>query len=162
MIGYGTALSDDPQLTARRWEGPQPLRVVLDQRLHLPDHLRVFQSDAPTSIVNETKEDQKGHLRWVRLPFNERLLPGLLERLHEKGHISLIVEGGAQLLQSFINLRLFDEIRMFQADAALSEGIPAPHFDQAHLIAETELGNDRLMVFTNALTLWPYADGMSI
>jgi diaminohydroxyphosphoribosylaminopyrimidine deaminase/5-amino-6-(5-phosphoribosylamino)uracil reductase len=81
MVGATTALTDNPQLTARMWSGRQPLRIVLDQRLQLPSTHHLFNNAAATWVVNGQKETMHGNVHWVKLPFDSALLPQLFRRL---------------------------------------------------------------------------------
>lgn len=162
MIGHKTALSDDPQLTARYWSGKQPLRIVLDKNLVLPHHLQVFNADAQTWVINEKKSAVEGHITYVQLPFDEILLTRITEKLHEANILSLIVEGGAALLQSFIESRLWDEARVFTSDNLLPEGIAAPTLKNAHPAYHTDLANDRLHLYINNESKYKYPGGLPL
>jgi diaminohydroxyphosphoribosylaminopyrimidine deaminase/5-amino-6-(5-phosphoribosylamino)uracil reductase len=161
MVGYNTALNDDPQLTSRLWPGRQPLRIVLDEQLQLPKTLRVFDNAAPTWIINAQEEAVKDNTRFVQLPFDD-LLPALLQKLRQASILSLVVEGGAQLLQSFITVGLWDEVRVFTANADMPDGIPAPLLANATKAFDTPLGSDVLHVYTNNDSSYPYVAGMSL
>lgn len=162
MVGHATALADDPQLTARLWQGLQPLRIVLDKDLKLPHTLALFHADANTWIINRHKEAAEGHIHYVQIPFYEKMLPQLLERLYEAGRLSLIVEGGAALLQSFIAAGLWDEARVFHTPAVLPDGLPAPQLTGAAAAFSTALETDMLSVYTNIHTSYLYVAGMAL
>lgn len=161
MVGHNTALGDDPQLTSRLWPGKQPLRMVLDKDLRLPNTLRVFDDEASTWIINSQKEGKKGSSSYVKLPF-DNLLPALMKKLHEARILSLIVEGGAHLLQSFVEAGLWDEARIFSANADLYQGIAAPLLPHATKAFEAPVGSDVLHVYTNSNGSFPYVAGMSL
>ena len=100
MVGTGTALIDDPELTARKPDGSlydaQPLRVVLGER-ELPSELRVFNEDAETVFL----KTQSIH--------------GALSELYEKGIKHVLVEGGPTLASRFVQLDLVDEFVIYLA-----------------------------------------------
>lgn len=148
LVGTTTALSDNPRLTTRLWPGRQPLRLVLDRRLSLPPDLHLFSSEADTWLINEQKETETGNPRYLRVPFDETLLPGILHRLYLDGRTSLIVEGGARLLESFIAQGLWDEARVFHAPVTLEDGITAPVLTQSARQELVALGTDRLELYT--------------
>lgn len=162
LIGHKTALADDPQLTAREWIGIQPLRIVLDRNLGLPHSLQVFNEDAPTWVINEKKEEVQGHITYVKLAFDEIMLTRITEKLHEANILSLIVEGGAALLQSFIELHLWDEARVFTSENMLPEGITAPTLKNATQVYRTESGHDMLHVYTNNGSKYKYVEGLPL
>jgi diaminohydroxyphosphoribosylaminopyrimidine deaminase/5-amino-6-(5-phosphoribosylamino)uracil reductase len=104
LVGTGTVLADDPELTARKSDGSyyetQPLRVVLGES-ELPAELRVFNSAAET------------------LRLKTRSLPTALAQLHERGIKHLLVEGGPQLVSNFFAYDLVDEVLIYQAPVLL-------------------------------------------
>ncbi len=157
MVGYNTALADNPQLTARLWEGPQPLRVVLDKELKLPESHHLLDDSMPTWIVNE--EERTATTSRVRLRFDESLLPALLERLKAQGKNSLFVEGGAQLINSFIAAGLWDEARVFTTPKTLGDGIPAPIVKGARLASDSAVGDDALRLWQPLSRRYPYPAG---
>src|ERR1043165_7220389 len=101
MVGYNTALADNPQLTARSWPGKQPLRIVLDRQLGLPITHYLLGDSTETWIINEREEQLNDLTSRIQIAFNQNLLPTLLNRLKAANKTSLFVEGGARLLQSF-------------------------------------------------------------
>jgi diaminohydroxyphosphoribosylaminopyrimidine deaminase/5-amino-6-(5-phosphoribosylamino)uracil reductase len=159
MVGYNTALHDDPQLTARLWKGKQPLRIVLDKQLQLPSTLRLFDGEADTWVVNEQREELRGSISYKKLSF-DNLLPGLMAELHSAAKLSVIVEGGAHLLNSFIAAGLWDEARVFIADKDLEEGIAAPLLNTADMAQQQELGADTLQLFVNGRSAYRFVNGM--
>ncbi len=161
MVGYRTALNDNPRLTARLWQGPQPLRIVLDRQLQLPAAIHLFNEEAPTWIINELRSSQDGNIRYLQLPFNDNLLPSLLQELYTHNKLSLLVEGGATLLQSFITSNLWNEARIFTASHTLSAGIAAPVLQNAKPLWQTQLADDKLQVFAHQHMLFSGVEARS-
>lgn len=162
MVGYNTALNDDPLLTSRLWPGKQPLRIVLDKKLSLPRSLNLFNKDAATWIINAYETGKEDHVEMVQLDFEGDILPQLLQKLHAANILSLIVEGGAQLLQSFIDAGLWDEARIFVADINIFDGIPAPVLTQSHKAFGTPLDTDALHVYVNNNSAYDYTTRMEL
>jgi diaminohydroxyphosphoribosylaminopyrimidine deaminase/5-amino-6-(5-phosphoribosylamino)uracil reductase len=111
MVGAGTAITDDPELTVRLdgWTGPQPRPVVVAGRRDLPDSLRAIQRDA---LV-------------YRAPAGADL-DAALRDLPDHGILSVLVEGGPTLATSLLNDGLVDEVVWYVAGAVgLGVGIPA-------------------------------------
>lgn len=162
LVGTKTALNDDPQLTARLWDGRQPLRIVIDRTLSLPHSLRLFNDDAPTWIINSTRDDEDGHLKYIALDFSGNMLQQLLTRLHEANILSLIVEGGAELLNSFIREGLWDEARIFETENVLQEGVPAPLLSAATKAFSTPIASDMLHVYVHADSPYQYVKEMEL
>ena len=128
MVGAGTVEVDDPRLTVRPSPSPrQPVRIILDPRLRLHAGHRVFDPEGSVVICNVLKEGTEGHLRYLRLPPTEDLLPGMLQRLHDLGIQSVFVEGGRKLLEAFLKADAWDEIRRITArDKRIPGGYPEP------------------------------------
>ena len=162
MTGFTTALNDDPELTARLWEGKQPLRIVLDKSLALPGSHKLFNSAADTWIINQLKTGNDGSKYHIQLPFDEHLLQALMELLYDKGILSIIIEGGAVLLNAFININLWDEARIFTGETHLADGISAPELTNCQPAFSTSLGNDILHIFTNRNSEYSYVPHMEL
>ncbi|WP_455498958.1 bifunctional diaminohydroxyphosphoribosylaminopyrimidine deaminase/5-amino-6-(5-phosphoribosylamino)uracil reductase RibD [Coprobacter sp.] len=126
LIGSRTALSDNPSLTVRHWEGKNPQRLVIDRKLELPEDLRLFTDGYPTLVFTERLRQSENEVEYVTLDFSKSIIPELLQTLYARRIGSLIVEGGAVLLQSFIDAGYWDEIRIETAPVELNNGIPAP------------------------------------
>jgi len=162
MVGATTALNDDPRLTARLWEGKQPLRIVLDRKLQIPHTHHIFDKAAATWIVNDHTETLEGNVHLIQLVFDHSLLSQLMQRLHDAKILSLIVEGGAKLLNSFIDNGLWDEARIFTGNTIIEDGIPAPFLKDEAPAFDSIIGGDTLQVFTNKSTHYPYIQGMEL
>jgi GTP cyclohydrolase II len=118
LVGIGTVLADDPQLTVRLYEGRSPQPVVVDSRLRTPPTARLFSAQRPAWIAatQDADERRRGRLegsgaKVLRVPSwaNGWVdLPALLERLREQGIVHLMVEGGAKIITSFLRARLVD------------------------------------------------------
>ncbi len=154
LIGTNTAIIDNPNLDARFHFSPSPLRIVLDRQGKVDRKANVFNGKSPSLLVTE-KEQFDSNLRApkdlniLKLDFGEDLLPSLLSYLYEKKYQQLLVEGGGQLLHSFIAQNLWDEARVFKSPKCLLDGIPAPDMDQDLCIQKIQLLEDQLFVYKN-------------
>lgn len=150
MIGTNTARQDNPKLTNRLYFGKSPLRIVLDRKNELPESLHIFSDGLPTWQITEnlTRTFTNKNVIQIEVPFDQILLKNLLERLHEEKIGTLLVEGGAQLLQSFIDQNLWQEARVFEGNKYLTNGIVAPKIPVAPS-EEFEIENDILKIFHN-------------
>lgn len=126
MVGTRTAETDDPQLNVRLWFGKQPVRIVIDRQLKLHDSLRIFDNSQRTIVFNEIQNEQKGKTEWVKIQFGDDWLPRLLYKLYELNIQSVLVEGGAFLLNEFINSDLWDEARIITSEKIFRSGLKAP------------------------------------
>lgn len=126
LVGTRTALYDDPSLTVRYWSGKNPLRLVIDRRLELPENLRLFSDGNPTLVITEKIHEPSGNIEYLTVDFTKPIIPTLLQELFRRKISSLLVEGGAVLLQSFIDSDCWDEIRIEETPSELKNGVCAP------------------------------------
>lgn len=140
MVGAGTVLADNPALTTRLVAGPNPHRFVVEHLPFLSDEWQVFDSAAATTrlVISEGSISQQ--------------LPQVLENVHQQGIQSLLVEGGQQLLQAFLEAGLWDEIRLFKAPYSLGKGLSAPSINESYLIHSETVGIDQLNIYMNHLS----------
>jgi diaminohydroxyphosphoribosylaminopyrimidine deaminase / 5-amino-6-(5-phosphoribosylamino)uracil reductase len=125
LVGTKTAEHDDPQLNVRDWSGRDPLRLVIDKFLKLPHSLKLFNGNQRTMCFNVVKNEQRNNISFVRLD-EDKFLNQLIEYIYAEKIQSVIVEGGAQTLQSFIDAELWDEARVFVNSKCFENGIAAP------------------------------------
>lgn len=155
LVGRHTALLDDPSLDIRHWAGRSPLRLVIDKNGALPADLKIFDGTLPTVIYTACKKEigSGKNVEQVVLDFNEPLIPQILEHLHTVKVNSLLVEGGATLLQSFINASLWDEARVeMNPGLELGNGVVAPSLAPLLPYAEESLAGNRILKFNRLKT----------
>ena len=128
LVGTNTAEKDNPALTARLWEGNQPLRLLIDKTLRLKDSLKVFDDSAKTLVFTEKSKDNLGSTEYQTIDFSN-LHQDLMSELYKRNIHSVIIEGGRETLQSFIDANLWDEARVFVGEINLEKGISAPIFN---------------------------------
>ena len=148
MVGTNTALNDNPQLNVREIKGENPLRIVLDLNLRLPKTLNVFDGSSPTLVLNYQVSDQKEGVEYVKLDPNKKLTDQILEELYQRNIISMIIEGGAQLLNTFIDDNLWDETRVFVGDKYFEKGLKAPKINKEP-INSLQFDTDILTTYMN-------------
>ncbi len=148
MVGTETALHDDPELNVRHVLGRSPIRVVLDRSLRLPSTLNLFNGGIPTVVFTSKTASSKHNLDYIQIDFNANVLEQLLAHLYNMNVQSLLVEGGARVISSFIEAGLWDEARVFKSQKSWGEGIAAPHAE-VEPVSEEMVGEDRLQVFRN-------------
>jgi diaminohydroxyphosphoribosylaminopyrimidine deaminase/5-amino-6-(5-phosphoribosylamino)uracil reductase len=154
LVGTNTALLDNPALTTRSWAGPSPIRLVLDMNLRLPSSLRIFNEEAKTIIFNSAKHEEKGNLLYYQLKKEDNIIHQMMDALYKLNIQSILVEGGAKLLQSFIDEGLWDEARIISnnrlalADNQLvKDGLHAPFLKGAIKENEIKLESDSIEIF---------------
>lgn len=124
LIGRNTVVNDNPRLDTREVSGPSPLRVIISRSGELPADSHVITDRNPTLIFNQTIDKELGEAKWIKLEGD--LLKNSLKHLSEMGISSVLVEGGAQILQSFMDANLWDEARIIQSQNRLTAGLKAP------------------------------------
>jgi diaminohydroxyphosphoribosylaminopyrimidine deaminase/5-amino-6-(5-phosphoribosylamino)uracil reductase len=147
LVGTETALSDNPQLNVRHYFGLQPLRLVLDRTLRLPDNLHLFDGTQPTVVFTEYfKGSEIENLEYIQIPFGTNdFLSEMLDYLHKRRIVSVLVEGGASLLNSFLASGLWDEAYILRSNTVrLESGIEAPQIQAKYFTERSILGEDYL------------------
>lgn len=135
VVGAGTAASDDPRLTVREVEGPDPVRVVLDPRGRLPRGLRLFTDGAaPTRVIRGTVSAQAGSdadygpdVEVWRLESDPRgrLAPHtVVARLRAEGLRRILVEGGGVTVSGFLEAGALDRLHLSVAPVLIGSGRP--------------------------------------
>lgn len=142
MVGKNTVRKDNPYLSVRHGTGPSPVRIIFDIDLDLDPGLEVFRSDAPVIVINHTRDETAGHIRYF-VPRNKNAylkLEILLGELYERcGVGSILVEGGRYLLQQFLNQGIYDEVQLLRSPR------PAPHADVAAPLIVHDFRFDRIL-----------------
>ncbi len=146
LVGKNTARYDDPTLNVRDWEGKDPWRIVIDNHLELDKSLNLFNKEIPTICYNLLRSMEDKNLSLVKLR-KEKYLLELLADLHKKNIQSLIIEGGADTINSFIRAGLWDEARVFVASACFGDGIVAPQLMDAKFDGKEDIMGDTLTYF---------------
>lgn len=127
VIGIGTALADDPQLTVRRVSGPQPARVVIDPGGRLPQSARLLANDGVRRIIVTAKDMQPklpDGIEIVELPkFGGQIAPSaILGSLAERGLRRILIEGGADTVSRFLSAGCLDRLHVVVAPVLLGSG----------------------------------------
>jgi len=149
LVGYKTALHDNPRLNVRDWTGRNPLRIVIDRELALPHTLHVFDKSQRTMIVNTKRNEEAEGVRFVKLDDRD-FTRSLLSFLHAQGIQSVLVEGGASTLDLFINSGLWDEARVFKAPLSFKKGLQAPSINGT-VCSTSDIAGDILTIYQNAI-----------
>ena len=160
LVGTNTVIADNPKLNVRSWSGNNPVRIVLDANLRLSDELRVFDGSVKTIILfdklkeNASKMSNRAQSRGNRelifesIDFSSRVADQICEVLQKHQIQSVIIEGGKQTLQTFIDADLWDEARVFTGETILNNGVEAPNF-KGVISSEEKINNDILRTYIN-------------
>ena len=150
LVGTNTVLDDNPQLNLRDWDGKAPTRIVLDRSLKITTDYHVFDGKQKTIVCTEINErkDDIAEVTYKVLDFNANIPQQLCDMMHEEQIQSVIIEGGLQTLQSFIDANLWDEARIFKGTNRFSKGIAAPKISGRKL-KQIQILTDQLTIIRN-------------
>ncbi|PQB04017.1 bifunctional diaminohydroxyphosphoribosylaminopyrimidine deaminase/5-amino-6-(5-phosphoribosylamino)uracil reductase RibD [Aureitalea marina] len=131
MIGAGTLRKDNPSLTTRDWYGNSPEVIVLSRSGDLPKERKLWKTEANKLIIGaKTHRDPKGEN--IQLTVNKEGVKEILDHLYRYGIQSVIVEGGAETLNQFINSGYWDEALVFRGEQNIVQGLKAPVIEGHH------------------------------
>jgi diaminohydroxyphosphoribosylaminopyrimidine deaminase/5-amino-6-(5-phosphoribosylamino)uracil reductase len=147
LVGTRTASHDNPTLNVRNWTGRNPVRIVIDRFLRLSNKLHLFDGKQKTICYNVMRHEEHENLLLVRIG-EEGFISNLLQDLSKQKIQSVIIEGGSQIINSFIDLNLWDEARVFVSPISFEKGIAAPAM-HGNLVSEEFVGNDVLRFYSN-------------
>jgi diaminohydroxyphosphoribosylaminopyrimidine deaminase / 5-amino-6-(5-phosphoribosylamino)uracil reductase len=155
LVGTNTVLQDNPSLTTRNWKGNNPIRIVIDKEHKLSKTFNVFDDDAVTIVISSKleyrrqKENAKNwNLEFIDWDLKDVIAKQICEILYKNSITSVIIEGGQQTLQTFINENLWDEARVFTGNKTFNNGVKAPELT-GKLVSEKSILKDNLKVNTN-------------
>jgi diaminohydroxyphosphoribosylaminopyrimidine deaminase/5-amino-6-(5-phosphoribosylamino)uracil reductase len=148
-VGTNTVLEDNPKLNVRYWKGKNPVRIVLDRELKISSGFNVFDKSSPTIVLTEVS-DASLYLKDITyelIDFQKDVAAQICEKLYQHKINSVIVEGGSQTLQTFIDAGLWDEARVLTGTTSFSQGLKAPVL-KGNLVTTKKLGQDILKIYT--------------
>ena len=148
LVGTKTVLDDNPKLDVRDWKGENPIRVVLDRTEKIPNDFFIKDEKTKTIIITEQENvTSSENCIYENAIFDTKLTRTIANILYKYGIQSIVVEGGRQTLQSFIEDNLWDEARVFIGNIHLKSGLKAPlingNFQTRNVI------DDQLKLFYN-------------
>lgn len=146
LVGKQTVLNDNPELTVREWIGQHPTRIVLDSQLALAPESRIFNEAATTLVLNTLLSEKTGMHERIALP--ELSISHILEVLYGQNIQSVIVEGGAKVLQAFIDANCWDEARVLTGTSRFLAGLKAPQLTGLP-VSEESFGRDQIHYYRN-------------
>ncbi|PHQ28987.1 riboflavin biosynthesis protein RibD [Leeuwenhoekiella nanhaiensis] len=146
LVGTNTVEADNPSLTTRYWVGKSPTRIILDRELKLKKSSTVFDGNVATLTITEKPVENKSNLNYIKADFEQNLVAQLVDILYAEGLQSVIIEGGAKTLNSFIEDDLWDEARIFKGRVHFGNGVAAPHLKKATKTRTSNLNGDLLSI----------------
>ena len=148
LVGTKTVLDDNPKLNVRDWKGENPIRIVLDRTGKIPNDFFIKDEKTKTIIITE-QENLRSSENCIceNAIFDTKLTRTIANILYNYGIQSIVVEGGKQTLQSFIEDNLWDEARVFIGNIHLKSGLKAPIINGNFQIRNIK--DDQLKLFYN-------------
>jgi diaminohydroxyphosphoribosylaminopyrimidine deaminase/5-amino-6-(5-phosphoribosylamino)uracil reductase len=149
MAGTNTVMLDDPQLTNRLWHGHSPVRVIVDMDLRLPSSLHVFDGSVKTIVFNALKHEENDNLFFYQVTRDVNLVHQVVNGLYQMKILSVMIEGGARLIQSFIDEGMWDEARVITNSKLISKepAIASPILTDSRLVDEEMISDDLIRIF---------------
>lgn len=148
LVGSNTAITDNPRLDTRYYFGKNPLRLTFDLHGKIPAGHHLLDDSAETWIFGP---ERPGNFRQTHFIAAESRVPvpRILEKLAAANRAVLFVEGGADVLNQFLNGNWWDEIRLIENAGRLGAGIGAPGLPAVvELVSECTIGNDKVRIFS--------------
>ncbi|WP_034921215.1 bifunctional diaminohydroxyphosphoribosylaminopyrimidine deaminase/5-amino-6-(5-phosphoribosylamino)uracil reductase RibD [Gillisia sp. CAL575] len=154
LVGTNTAVMDNPNLNTRLWKGSNPVRILIDKSLRLPRDSALLDESIKTIVIcdkvskQEKSKTSSENLIFEPIDFNKEITAEICSILYKYAIQSIIIEGGAKTIQSFIDSGLWDEARVFTGDVHFKKGTKAPLPSGTFKEKNTQTG-DILRIYTN-------------
>jgi diaminohydroxyphosphoribosylaminopyrimidine deaminase / 5-amino-6-(5-phosphoribosylamino)uracil reductase len=149
LVGTQTVIDDNPKLNARDWQGNNPIRIALDQNNRIPRENAIFDNEIKTIVfTNAENTISSENTIFERINFKDNLAGQIIDSLYNHNIQSVIIEGGLQTLQTFIDANLWEEARIFTGTTFLGNGIKAPKLPKTNS-EKHFIENDELIIVRN-------------
>ena len=150
FVGTNTLIKDDPALTVRLWAGKNPVRIAIDNQGKVPESSKIFDKEALTIIMNKLKNEKNENLIFYARNENESFADAFVRCLNEFKLQSVLIEGGAKMLNTFLDLGLWDEVRVITNTEMIGGvGTKAPLLKNVISIREEMILGDRIAIYKN-------------
>ena len=129
MVGTNTVLNDNPSLNLRYFAGNHPTKIVIDRNLKIPKDYKIFNPEAVLIIFHDENLEQVNsseNVKYIGINFSKNIISQVMIKLYEENINSILVEGGAALLNSFLQDNIWDEAFVIQSEIKLVKGLKAP------------------------------------
>lgn len=149
LVGTQTVIDDNPKLNIRDWSGNNPVRVILDQNNRISKDSFIFDDSVKTIVLTKSENTiSTENTLFEKIDFNKNTIENILSVLYQHQIQSIIIEGGKQTLQSFIDKNIWDEARIFIGKNTFEKGTKAPELKKKNE-AKTHIQNDELIYVRN-------------
>ncbi|MCG1037157.1 bifunctional diaminohydroxyphosphoribosylaminopyrimidine deaminase/5-amino-6-(5-phosphoribosylamino)uracil reductase RibD [Polaribacter sargassicola] len=149
LVGTNTVIADNPKLNVRSWFGQNPIRIVLDKNFRIDKKANVFDKSVKTIVFteNENKENTK-NLFFETIDFSKEIAKQICNVLNTYQIQSVIIEGGTQTIQTFIDENLWDEAFVFVGNVNFVNGVKAPLLNK-QIKQQQNIQTDVLKIYKN-------------
>lgn len=149
LVGTNTVIVDNPKLDVRDWTGNNPIRIVLDKNNRIQKDSHIYDNQVKTIIFSNLANTNNGeNTTFEVIDFEQNLAQQILKVLYKYNIQSVIIEGGRQTLQTFIDENLWDEARLFIGNIAFENGTKGPIIALRKMVKHS-IGNDELLISRN-------------
>lgn len=149
LVGANTVLLDNPSLTVRNWSGKTPIRIAIDRQGRIPYNFNLMDGSLPTLIFTEKEKVNKQHLKFVKIDFDSDFIKTILNEIYKRNIHSVMIEGGATILNRFIEAGLWDEANIEVSPQRIIEGVSAPLLPLQPIIRKSFEGHEWLFFKNN-------------
>ena len=137
LVGTQTVVDDNPKLDVRDWTGKNPIKIVLDKNNRISKESHIFDIRQKTLVISDKE-----------INYYENVALQIVTFLFDNNLQSVIIEGGRQTLQTFIDANLWDEARVFKGKEMFSSGTKSPVITRK-IVAKSKIDNDELLIYLN-------------
>jgi diaminohydroxyphosphoribosylaminopyrimidine deaminase/5-amino-6-(5-phosphoribosylamino)uracil reductase len=149
LVGTTTVLDDNPKLNARDFSGNNPVRIVLDKSGKISDKFQVKDRSQKTIFITESEKfETTENCIYENVIFDKSLAHSIANLLYRHDIQSVIIEGGAKTLQTFIDSNVWDEARIFKGQIKFQNGTTAPRLT-GFPNHRFDIMDDQLKIFRN-------------
>lgn len=149
LVGTQTIIDDNPKLDVRDWTGQSPVRIAIDQNNRIELDSQIFEGQVKTIIFSKFKRNfEKENIIFEVIDFEKNIASQIAQSLHQHHIQSVIIEGGAKTLQTFLDANLWDEARVFIGNSKFFDGVPAPVLGKKPFTRQL-INGDELLVSRN-------------
>jgi len=149
LVGTTTVLEDNPTLNVRDWNGENPVRIVIDKGLNIPTNLNIYDTSIKTIFITEKESNNRKNIFFEKISFSNLVASQICDVLFKHKIQSVIVEGGAKTVQTFIDENLWDEARVFESEVSFTNGVKAPVLNEPKVLSEKNIKGDILKIVRN-------------
>ena len=149
LVGTTTVLEDNPTLNVRDWNGENPVRIVIDKGLKIPTNLNIYDTSIKTIFITEKESNNRKNIFFEKISFSNLVASQICDVLFKHKIQSVIVEGGAKTVQTFIDENLWDEARVFESEVSFTNGVKAPVINEPKVLSEKNIKGDILKIVRN-------------